>query len=56
MDRVLEVYPRPIRGYARLTAQMIAAMVLLLASLMIVGGLVYLIDLLSPMSFAPVQH
>jgi hypothetical protein len=55
-DRVLEVYPRPIRGYARLSAQMIAATVLLLAGLMIVAGLVYLIDSLSPMTFALVQH
>jgi hypothetical protein len=56
MDRVLEVYPRPIRGYARLTAQMIAATVLILAGLLIVAGLVYLIESLTPSTFAPVQH
>jgi hypothetical protein len=41
---MLDVYPRPMRAYVRLSLQLIAAIVLLSAGLLIVAGLVSFIE------------
>lgn len=43
-NRLLDTYPRPIRPYVRLTLQLIAAMVILFAILLLVASLVSLIE------------
>ena len=43
-NRMLDVYPRPMRAYVRLSLQLIAAIVLLSAGLLIVAGLVTFIE------------
>jgi hypothetical protein len=52
-NRALEAYPRPIRAYARLSLQFIAAIVVLLVGLLIVAGLVSSLEwLMGPPSMA----
>jgi hypothetical protein len=43
-NRLLDMYPQPIRGYLRLSLQLIAAFVLLAGGLLIVAGLVSFIE------------
>ena len=47
-NRFLDAYPRPIRPYARLSLQLIAAMVVLIAGLLLVAGFVSLMEWLIP--------
>ncbi len=43
-DRLLDAYPSPIRPYVRLSLQLIAAMVILFAGLLVVVDLVRLAE------------
>ncbi|HLQ16807.1 MAG TPA: hypothetical protein VK256_13245 [Candidatus Eisenbacteria bacterium] len=53
----MAVYPRPIRGYARLSLQLILAIALLAVGLLLVTGLVSFIEwLIGPPVFLPTLH
>jgi hypothetical protein len=56
IDRLLDLYPRPIRGYLRLAFQLVAAVVLLLAGVLLVAGLVHLIDSVTTQLFVLVHQ
>ena len=43
-NRVLDLYPRPIRPYVRLSLQLSAAIVVLMVGLLIVAGLVNFLE------------
>lgn len=43
-NRLLDVYPRPINPYLRLSLQLFVAIVVILAALLMVAGLVRLIE------------
>jgi hypothetical protein len=51
-NRFFDVYPPPIRRYARLSLQFIAAIVILLVGVLIVAGLVSFLEwLIGPPTF-----
>lgn len=56
-NRLLAVYPRPIRGYTRLSLQFILAIALLAVGLLLVTGLVSFIEwLIGPPVYLPILH
>ena len=56
-NRALDAYPRPIRPYVRLSLQLVVAVIILFAGLLIVAGLVSLIEwLIGPPSVVLVHH
>jgi len=56
-NHVFDAYPRPIRPYVRLSLQLVAAMIILIAVLLIVAGLVSLTEwLIGPPSVMLVRH
>ena len=56
-NRVFDAYPRPIKPYVRLSLQLVVAMAILFAVLLIVAGLVSLIEwLIGPTSVNLAHH